>query len=76
MPMGWKTKNRGKLNRPLGLLAFLHGQLGDAVDPIDALVIHSGKRRAQQVMDEPIAEPSPRLGDVDDRGTQCRGLRI
>jgi hypothetical protein len=29
-------------------------------------VIHAGELRAQQVVDAPIAEAPPRLGDVDD----------
>ena len=59
--------------RPFGLLAFPHGQVSGAVQPIHALVIHPGKFRTQQVMDTPVAKASPGLGNIDDRGAQHLG---
>ena len=60
--------------RSLGLAAFLHRQLGGAVEPVDALVIHVGEFRTQQIMNAPVTEATPRLGDVDDRRAQ-HGIR-
>ncbi len=63
-------------HRPLGLLALAHRQLGDAVEPVHAFVIHIGKLRAQQVMDPPIAESPPDLSNINDCGAQRRSLLV
>ncbi len=63
-------------DRSFGLLALPDRQVGDTIESIHTFVIHSGKLRAQQVMDTPIAKPPPGLGEVDDRSTQGRCLLI
>ena len=62
--------------RSLRLLAFLDRKLRGAVQAKDALVIHAGVLRAQQVVNAPIAEAAPRLGDIDDRRAQRSILGI
>ena len=48
---------------PPDLLAFAHRQFGHAVQTIHALMIYILKLRAQQIVDAPIAEPTPDLGE-------------
>jgi len=62
--------------RTLRFLAFPHRQFGGTVESIDTFVIHAGEFRAQQVVDAPIPESPPRLGDVDDGGGERSRLLI
>ena len=62
------------VHRALRLLALAHCQFGSAVEPVHALVIHLGELRAQKVVNTPIPESAPGLGDVDDRGAQRLGV--
>jgi hypothetical protein len=44
-----------------------------AVEALDALVVHVGVLRSQEIMNAPITEPAPGLGDIDDgRGQRLR----
>lgn len=60
------------LRWPLDLAAFLHGQVGLAVQPVDAPVVHSWKLLAQQVVDAPVAEPATHQGRLPYLFTQGR----
>ena len=59
--------------RALGLLAFAYGQLGLAVQPVHALVVHAGEFRAQHVVDAPVAKAPAGVGNLDDLAAQVLG---
>lgn len=60
----------------LDLLAPAHGQVGLAVQPVHALVVHAGELRAEHVVDAPVAKPSASLGDLHDLAAQVFGHLI
>lgn len=56
--------------RSLDLPAFAHCQIGRAIQPVDLLVVHARKVRAQHVVDAPVAKSSTRMGNLDDLAAQ------
>lgn len=68
----WHPRRR----RTLGLSALPDGQVRSAIQPMNALVIHVGELRAQEVVDAPIVESPARLRNFDDGGTERRRLLV
>ncbi len=56
--------------RPAHLLAFAHGKVGIAVQPVYALVIDSEEVSAQQVVHAPISEATACMRDLYDLGLE------
>ena len=55
---------------PANLLAFAHGQVGDAVQAVDALVVDARELRAQKIVDAPVTEAAPYMSHLDDPARQ------
>jgi hypothetical protein len=54
------------IHRPLALPAPTNGQVGLAVEPIDAFMVHAGELGAQHVVDAPAAKAPARMRNLDD----------
>jgi hypothetical protein len=61
---------------PLGLAAFPDCQPRLLVDPVDLLVIDPGKLGPDHVVDSPVAEAPPFMGDLDDPSGKCAGRLV
>ena len=55
------------------LPALAHGQVGCAVQPVHALVVHAGKAGTQQIVGASVAKASAYVSDLDDAGLKVLG---
>ena len=64
--MRWPLTAAGARSVAAGPCGAAHGQVRLAIQPVDLLVVHVGKLRAQQIVQAAIAEPAADLGQFDD----------